>query len=53
MGSSNDRKVGGRKARKPWRLGEVGTASKFVRMNTEARAHLELIEMVVIVADMP
>lgn len=53
MRSGNERKVGGRKARKPWRLGEVGTASKFVRTNTEARAHVEVIEMVAIIADMP
>ena len=53
MRSDNDRKVGGHQARKQWRLGEVGTASKFVQTITEARAHVEVIEMVAIFADMP
>lgn len=53
MRSDKDRKVGGRKARKPWRLGEVGTASKFLRMKTEARAHVEIIEIVENIADVP
>lgn len=53
MRSDNDRKVGGHQARKQWRLGEVGTASKFLRMKTEARAHVEVIEIVANIADMP
>lgn len=53
MRNDKDGKIGGRKARKLWRLGEVGTASKIVRMNTEARAHLEVIEIVAIIADVP
>lgn len=49
----NDRKVGGHKAQKLRRLGEAGTASRIVGRKIKARAHLEAIEIVVKIADVP
>jgi len=40
-------------AQKLWRLGKVGTASKVVRMKSEARANVEVIEIVAKIADVP
>lgn len=46
MRSENDKKTGGRKPKSCGGLENVGTASKVVRMETEARAHVEVIEIV-------
>jgi hypothetical protein len=40
---SNDRKVGGRKAQKLWRLEKVGTARRIVGNATKARVQTEVI----------
>lgn len=53
MRRDNDRKVGWREARKLWRLGEGGTVSKVVRIKTKARAQVDVIEIVVKIADVP
>lgn len=39
---TNDRTVGGHLARKQWRLGGVGTASRIVQQKTDAGAHIEV-----------
>jgi len=53
MRPDSGRKIGGHKAQKQWRLGGVGTASRIVRYKTDARAHIEAIEIVVKITDMP
>jgi hypothetical protein len=55
MQHNSDRKIGGRSARKPWRLGRGGTASRIVQWKTGARArgYVEAIEVVVKIADVP
>lgn len=46
MRRNEDRKVGGPRAQKLWRLGEVGMASRIVREDINARARMEAREVV-------
>lgn len=46
MRSDNARKSRRAQAQTLWRLGKVGAASKVLRMKTEARAYVEVIEIV-------
>jgi hypothetical protein len=46
-------KVGGHRAQKLWRLDGVGTASRIAHQKIGAGAHLEAIEVVENIADVP
>lgn len=48
-----ERKVGGRRAQKLWRLDGVGTASRIVHWKIGAGAYFEVIEIVEKIADVP
>lgn len=49
----SERKVGGRRAQKLWRLDGVGTASRIVHYKIGAGAYLEVIEVVEKTSDVP
>ena len=49
----SERKVGGRRAQKPWRLDGVGTTSRIVHQKIGAGAYFEVIEVVEMIADVP
>jgi hypothetical protein len=53
MRRDKGKKVGGHEARKLWRLGEVGMASRFLEEKSKAGAHLDAIETVAKIADVP
>lgn len=49
----SEKKLGGCRAQKLWRLDEVGTASRIVHQKIGVGAYLEVIEVVEKIADVP